>query len=258
MVARDAIVATLRSFYAKHRIHVGEFDCPHRLKCKEFATPRPLMKGMEAHVGSLYGEALRIVVVSLDSGNSSEALEDRTQTIEPITPDSAGNQHMYGTALMVQNLIKAERPSAHPMAHVAMLNSAKCAGDDGTMNTVPFSVHYKCRNYLFEELRILKPDLIWLQGRIIRDVVSDHLAPLSKSGSLSAWIPGVDAQRQRLASLVEPIAHEYLYLLDDGERQTTAIVTPHPSDRYGRWALFQRSVMPLVVDVATLLAKAAK
>jgi hypothetical protein len=118
MEVRAAIVAELGSFYGDHRIRVGnDFACPHRSKCEAFAQPRPLVKGMEAHVGSLYGEGQRIVVVSLDAGASSEALEDRTRTIEPITPKSAGNAHMYGTAVFVQHLLNAENPPERPMAH---------------------------------------------------------------------------------------------------------------------------------------------
>lgn len=256
MEIRAAIVAKLGSFYGNRRIHVGDFACPYRCKCEAFAQPRPLMEGMEAHVGSLYGEEQRIVVVSLDSGNSSQALEDRTHTIDSITPDSAGNPHMYGTALFVRHLINAETPPEYPMAHVAMLNSAKCAGSDGKMNTVPFAVHYQCREYLFEEIRILRPNLVWLQGSVVRNVISDHLATLTAiPGIISPWLTSVDPQRQRLANLIDPIAQEYLHIMSDGERQIVAILTPHPSDRYGRWGLFQRSVMPLIAELAVMLAK---
>jgi hypothetical protein len=229
MGVRAAIVAELGSFYEDHRIHVGnDFACSHRSKCEAFAQQRPLVKGIEAHVGSLYGEGQRIVVVSLDSGASSEALEDRTHTIEPITPKSAGNAHMYGTAVFVQHLINAENPPERPMAHVAMLNSAKCGGNDGTMNTVPFSIHYQCREYLFGEIRILRPDLVWLQGSMVRNVISDRLTALAPTDIVSPWLTSVSPQRQRLASLIAPIAQEYLRLMSDGERQMMAILTPIP------------------------------
>jgi hypothetical protein len=254
MGVRAAIVAQLGSFYGDHRIHVGDdFACPHRSKCEAFAQPRALVKGIEAHVGSFYGEGRRIVVVSLDSGASSEALEDRTHTIEPITPKTAGNAHMYGTTIFVQQLVNAEAPPERPMAHVAMLNSAKCGGDDGTMNTVPFPVHCQCREYLFAEIRILRPDLVWLQGRIVRDVISEHLTTFDPKEIVSTWLTSMSPKSERLASLVAPIAQEYFRLMSDGERQMVAILTPHPSDRYGRWGLFQRSVMPLVADLAAVL-----
>jgi len=254
MGVRAEVVAKLSSFYGDHRIHVGDdFACPHRSKCEAFSQPRPLVKGMEAHVGSFYGEGRRIVVVSLDAGASSEALEARTHTIEPITPKNAGNAHMYGTAVFLQRLINAENPPELPMAHVAVLNSAKCGGDDKTMNTVPWPIHYQCREYLFGEIRILRPDLVWLQGSRVRDVISDHLTAFDPTEIVSAWLTSVNPQSERLASLVAPIAQEYLRLMSDGERQMVAILTPHPSDRYGRWGLFQRSVMPLLADLAAVL-----
>ena len=98
-------------------------------------------------MGSQYGVSPRILIVSLDAGNSSENLESRTRTIEPITPESAGNPHMYGTAKFIQTLLNINgRPAELPMAYVAMLNSAKCAGADERMDTVPFAEHYQCRH----------------------------------------------------------------------------------------------------------------
>ncbi len=251
-MTRDLIVADLAAFYGNCNIHVGAFACPHRARCEELANPRPLMAGMEAHVGSLYGQGTRIVVVSLDAGGASQDLEARTTTIDRVAPDNAENSHMYGTALFVQHLLNAENPPDLPMAHVAMLNSAKCGGNDGTMNTVPSAVHYQCRQYLFEELRILEPDIVWLQGNIVRQVVSDRLTTLSiaRAGIVSPWLAEANSQTQRLARLIDPIAQEYFRLMAVGERKVMTILTPHPSDRYGRWGLFQRSVMPLIADLA--------
>jgi hypothetical protein len=88
MTERDDIAATLCDYYGRNNIRVGI----HRAACEAFAKPRPLMKGMEAHLGHRYGEGRRIVVVSLDSGNASENLDSRTETIEPITSSTAGNR----------------------------------------------------------------------------------------------------------------------------------------------------------------------
>jgi len=256
MTGRNEIAAGLRHYYAEQHIRVGkEFACPYRGSCESFAKPRPLMKGMEAHVGSRYGESRRIVVISLDSGNSSEDLDARTATIEPITPDTTGNAHMHGTAKFVRFLVDPSNPPEKPMLFTAMLNSAKCAGADGSMNTVPFAVHYQCRGYLFGEMRILNPNLVWLQGSTVRDVLSDRLK------SLEDLVPRLRqsfgkqlANNERLERHLEQVAHEYLRLLlpSDDDRKSTivAVVTPHPSDRYGRWGLFERALMPLVADLA--------
>jgi hypothetical protein len=96
------------------------------------------------------------------------------------------------------------------------------------MNTVPFSTHYQCREYLFGEIRILRPDLVWLQGSMVRNVISDRLTALAPTDIVSPWLTSVSPQRQRLASLIAPIAQEYLRLMSDGERQMMAILTPIP------------------------------
>lgn len=255
MTQRDDIATALCDYYARQRIRVGDFACAHRPTCENFAKPRPLKKGMEAHVGHRYGEARRVVVVSLDSGNSSEDLASRTATIEPITPDTAGNPHMEGTAKFVKLLINPTNPPEKPMAFAAMLNSAKCAGDDGRMDTVPFAVHHQCRAYLLGELQILNPGLVWLQGRTVRDVLSDRLTTSENLVSrLRHYLGRLRIDNERLESDLGHVAHEYIHLLlpweNDHERYVTTVVTPHPSDRYGRWGLFERAFMPLVANIA--------
>ena len=53
----------------------------------------------------------------------------------------------------------------------------------------------------------------------------------------------------------EPIALEYFRVFSDAGSRRLAVVTPHPSDRYGRWALFERAMMPLVANMTISLAK---
>lgn len=255
MSVRNEVVTALSSFYVQHNIHVGNFACEHRSICENFARPRALMIGMEAHVGSRYGERLRTAIVSLDAGNCSEDLETRTRSINDITPQTAGNPHMCGTAKLVQVLLGGKSVAEFPMNYVAMLNSAKCAGNNQRMDTVPFPVHKRCSDYLFEEIRILKPDIIWLQGRIVSDVVSDRVSSLV---NVSEIFSHENSWNSRQLRLLEPIALEYVRLFSDGRRQIVTIKSPHPSDRYGRWGLFERSVMPLVADIAVSMVQASK
>jgi hypothetical protein len=259
IVTRNEIAAALSAYYAAQHIRVGkDFACPHRATCENFSKPRPLMKGMEAHVGHRYGEGRRLAVVSLDSG-ASEDLEAQTAIIEPITPETAGNPHMEGTAKFARLLINPSNPPDKPMAFAAMLNSAKCAGADGCMDTVKYEVHYQCRGYLLGELRILNPDLVWLQGSIVRHVLSERLTiPQDFVPRLRRYLGTQIKDNERLERHLGLIAHEYIHLLwpwDDGHKRCMAtVVTPHPSDRSGRWRLFERALMPLVADVAIACA----
>lgn len=259
MTTRTEIVEALRHYYADQHIDVAGFACPHRDICEKFASPRPLLKGMEAHVGHRYGEGRRIVVVSLDSGNSSD-LDTQTETIEPITPENCGNPHMYGTASFVRQLVNLDNPPELPMSFAAMLNSAKCAGADGSMNTVKFPVHEQCRAYLLEELRILEPTLIWLQGTRVRKLLTAQLINLKEIDSkLHSYLELRQSANSQLETQLKPVAEEYLRLLrirgrDGGERQVVTVLTPHPSDRYGRWGLFERAFMRLVADLTGAFA----
>jgi hypothetical protein len=208
---------------------------------------------MEAHVGHHYGNRRRLVVVSLDSGASME-LESRTAEIESITPERAGNAHMCGTAKLSRLLIDPFDPPERPMECAAMLNSAKCAGADGSMSTVPFAVHSQCREYLFGELQILSPDLIWLQGSTVRDVLSDRLTTPNLIPGLRYYLATRRTGNEQLEHHLEPVAREHVRLLQmcDGaeKRAVFSVMTPHPSDRYGRWGLFERAYMLLVAHLA--------
>jgi hypothetical protein len=210
---------------------------------------------MEAHVGSQYGVSPRILIVSLDAGDSSEKLEARSRMIDPITSESKVNPHMHGTAKFIETLLNINGPEKLPMAYVAMLNSAKCAGADGRMDTVPFAEHYQCRHYAFGEIGILKPDLVWLQGSRVRDIFDDHMSKLNTSRRYFSQYFSGDGHSDALANSIEPIALEYFRVFNDADSSTLTIVTPHPSDRYGRWALFERAMMPLVANMAISLAK---
>lgn len=261
MATRAVIVEAFRHYYADRHISVGAgFACPHRNTCESLASPRPLQKGMEAHVGHRYGEGRRIAVVSLDSGNSSEGLDRRTETVEPITPENAGNPHMRGTARFVRLLVDSEHPPKLPMSFAAMLNSAKCAGGDASMSTVPRGVHEQCRAYLIEELHILEPTLIWLQGTMVRELLTAQLVRLENIDSkLLGYLGLQQPVNSRLEIQLEPVVNEYLRLFrsiarDGGEQQIVTVLTPHPSDRYGRWALFERALMPLVAGLAGVIA----
>src|SRR6478735_2103914 len=96
MVTRDQLAQRLRDYYASNKIAVAQFACPHRTQCEADAEKRRLTRGVEAHVGHRYGEVTRIVVVSLDTGGHTADLDERTHTIEGVTPDNA-NPHMWGT-----------------------------------------------------------------------------------------------------------------------------------------------------------------
>ena len=60
-------VENLQAFYDREGLLVTDFKCMHASACAD-AAGGTLSRGAEAHVGSRYGEGLRVVVVSARAG----------------------------------------------------------------------------------------------------------------------------------------------------------------------------------------------
>ena len=53
---------------------------------------------MQCHIGSRYGEKMRIVVASIDCGNGvADTIEDRTRNVVSDAEGNKRNPHMRGT-----------------------------------------------------------------------------------------------------------------------------------------------------------------
>ena len=75
-------VEDLRKLYDDRKIGVSEnsppFSCCHLKSCKAAAKNRDLCLGAEAHVGEKYGDPIRLVVVSMDTGGKPRARRENT------------------------------------------------------------------------------------------------------------------------------------------------------------------------------------
>ena len=84
----------LQEYYESKGIIPGEqFCCKNQDKC-----PGELSRGMQCHIGSRYGEKMRIVVASMDCGNGgADTIEDRTRNVVSDAEGNKRNPHMRGT-----------------------------------------------------------------------------------------------------------------------------------------------------------------
>lgn len=241
----------LRKFYNDNGISVGSFCCPNLDSCLKASYPRPLHNGAEAHIGSCYGESLRIVIVSLDTGHKSSDMNDRRSGIESVVWDTA-NPHMKGTITLIKTLLNGliiEPANIHK--YYAMVNSAKCSGADGSRDKVNSKLYGNCHKYTIQEISLLEPQLIITQGvdaanTFKREAIdTNSLSPIFK-------VLGIDKVS---AGWLTSLVHEYVKLVDIGSGNKIPLLqTPHPSSRNGQWGLFRRIALePLVKIIHTLI-----
>jgi hypothetical protein len=168
----------LREYYDFNRIGVHPqspiFGCRYFDDCQK-ATQRKLRPGAEAHVGKKYGDPVRLLVISLDTGGGGNRLQgehllERCELIESIKKVKA-NPHMRGTISLLENLIRPAVQDFNLLQHFAMINAAKCAGYDDDKSMVPALLYQKCREFALGEISILDPQVIVTQGVKARDVL---------------------------------------------------------------------------------------
>lgn len=256
---RETFVVQLKEYYEEAGIAVHALRCGKIDECQKYAGVQGLRPGTEPHIGTNYGTTPRIVIVSLDAGGEdwlSEDIEARTASLERVqTVDDAGNPHMRGT-FEFASLLASRLPDASlPMPRVALLNSCRCRATDGTMNQLPRLVHNNCLSHVEHELEILKPDIVWLQGAILRDYFFSKIEPLDPADSsvqhatsiaCHAAVSITEAERAEALAKIGRLA--------SCSSRPLIIYTCHPSARYGLWNKFKAKHMAFSAAVLNALA----
>ena len=244
-------VEKLRKLYDCRKIGVLEgkekFACCRLESCEAAAKGRDgLVKGAEAHVGEKYGDPIRLVVISLDTGGGSgeeygECLK-RRKTIQAATyDDPKTNKHMKGTIETLWHLYGRHNPECDLLKRFAMTNSAKCSGKDKKKDRVPDKLYKNCREHGLAELKELNPQLVVTQGAKARDLleyreinkeeIRGHVHSLMwKDADVRPWI----------CTQVK----EYLKYWKNGDQCVPVLQCPHPSARQGQWQRFERTMLP--------------
>ena len=255
MIQRDksnaAAIGELHAFYASNKLLVDHFDCRHSDACHQDAQCE-LKRGAEAHVGTLYGERLRVVVISLDTGGSCSNMDNRRQRIEiDLTPQTT-NPHMKGTMETLQAIYGADAENPDVRMLFAMTNAAKCSRRESS-SMVPWRLYNRCREYVKEELECLSPELIVTQGNRAHEALGspESLSELHRK-TLYAWtaeLPGW------VREWLKALAKEHLRTVEIGERDVPVIKAVHPSARGGQWQQFARVGLKPVAAMARHLTQ---
>ena len=254
-------VNCLRKLYDERKIGVSEnspsFDCRHLECCKAVvkeAKGRCLRMGAEAHVGEKYGDPIRIVVISLDTGGSyeerkmGEDLAERREIIQGVTFCNA-NPHMKGTIQTLQRLYGREpqEPEGDLLQRFAMINSAKCsAGKDNDASRVPDKLYENCKEHGLAEMAMLDPQLVVAQGAMARDLLP--LQDISEE-EIRNHVPSLMWGDVDVGSWICTQVKDHLKYWKNGDQAVLVLQAPHPSARQGQWQRFERTMLPTVAHV---------
>lgn len=265
----EAYQQQLRSLYEREKIAVQNFDCRHKDTCihdalqawsrNPVASSRHLLHGAEAHIGTCYGQLTRIVVLSLDVGSSTDpmtrTLVGRREVIESIDPATA-NAHMRGTFEILDAILGPELKGALPWPYFALLNAAKCSGSVG-MDKVPDSLYSRCRPFAQAEIAALQPEILVAQG-----TTAKYLLPDLDKVPFSDWQPFLTHLGIAKASPVDgwlaAVIEDYCRFTRIQSTKAIVLLTPHPSDRQGRWQLFRRLNLPICAWIVRKLIEAQR
>lgn len=237
----DRFTKRLHSLYSNRGISVAAFDCKYAHSCQA-EEHRKLCRGAEAHVGEMYGDPVRIVFVSHDTGADGqesprgECLEVRRNIVQAVQLIDKPNPHMRGTILTLKEVLP-DTPEGDLLKKFALTNSAKCSGDSS--GSVHNELYRNCRNHGLAELRELEPHLVVTQGVHSRDM----LGPLQ-------YLTNDELSSFDLREGEKDQVRRYLrrWTGDGGDVDVVVIKAPHPSAP-GPWHEFRTNALRPVCKV---------
>ena len=255
-------VNCFRKLYDERKIGVSEnsplFDCRHLECCKAVVREdrdRCMRMGAEAHIGEKYGDPIRLVVISHDTGGSyeerkmGEDLPERRETIQGVTFCNA-NPQMKGTVRTLQRLYGREpqEPEDDLLQRFAMINSAKCSAGKYNKDArrVPNKLYENCKEHGLAEMAVLDPQLVVAQGSMARKLLP--LQDISEE-EIRTHVPSLMWGDVDVGSWICTQVKEHLKYWKNGDQSVLVLQGLHPSARYGQWQQFERTMLPIVAHV---------
>lgn len=203
------VIQKLDAYYRARGIHPLEFRCAARGSCARGC--RNFTEARASLVGHLYGDPIRVTVLSLDPGLGWPRPADRTfeavarrESPEGVRSLHKG-RHWYRTyetvAALLSHLGKSYRPedSVGRFAHV---NAAKCTQNLPKKRQAPAYMFDNCRPHLRGELTILAPHVVITQG----DRAAEVLRPWQKASGTGWGEVALDELEFFWLRLVHPTA----------------------------------------------------
>jgi len=146
----------------------------------------------------------------------------------------------------IQALFERSKDDYEVWKHFAMINAAKCSYHCSN-NSAPQRLYRNCAPFALEELGILSPDIVVIQG-------VKALIPLRSFGKLEAELDRLliklssfkreASERFLVRSSLEDTGEidaqikKHLWLTETRSRKLICLYTPHPASRRGEWQSF--------------------
>ena len=176
------MLGELEACYVRKGLWPRDFSCRHFASCS--AGQERFTQAKCSFVGPEYvkGTLPRLVFLSLDSGDGD--VNPETRTFDAVRRTELGrdvtrlhkNQHWYITHDFSLRLLQQFQPALSigtVLPHIAHVNTVKCSANLQGRQQAPPQMYQNCRHHIFEELRILQPDILVSQGAEARKAVED-------------------------------------------------------------------------------------
>jgi len=240
-----SISKQMNEFYELNGIVTDRPACPHLNDCRKIAKSRELICCSQAHIGTKYGEEIRIVVVSLDTGEDAYDLERRTEVMEEIRYVEKPCKQTKGTMELLFDLLGTKGILIdNVLKYTSMTNSAKCSGV-GSKNKLSTRIYQNCSKYQIEELELLQPDVIYTQGvdsmRYLRRYFTENEIP--SAGKINDFICKNELNE---TDVCFGILNSSVKLVKIANKPVVVVECPHPSARDGRWRVFKKEKMNII------------
>ena len=155
MTSFNSLKEELQAYYNDERIVPGDgFACKNMGQCSG-----NFERGMQCHIGSKYGEKIRILVASLDCGYGGKGtIEERTDKVVSDADEKKRNPHMRGTFQALSYFLDDKEPSVL-VHYMVMTNTCKCCRKEST-SQMSYKYFWNCRDHTLAEISIIKPQII--------------------------------------------------------------------------------------------------
>ena len=178
------MLQNLQSFYETNGISQYGFHCPNYVDCRDDNIHFTEAKATFVSTGYEKHLLPRVLILSLDSGDSNPNPEDRTLAAvrkqEEMVRDVSTlprNDHWYCTHEIIHSILRKFKPDLRLIEDVqhyfAHINSAKCCQNKSGRSQADDLLFKNCRGFVRDEIPILAPEILVTQGQKARDVIRD-------------------------------------------------------------------------------------
>jgi uracil-DNA glycosylase family 4 len=167
------MLKSLENYYKKNGILSTDFHCKYKKQCKGSCPTFTGPKSSFVSSGYAKGKLSRLLFLSLDSCSGNKNILNKTPTAvrenieKGVIANFSKHKHWYRTHELAYHILKKYSDKIqleNVNKYFAHVNSAKCCQNKPHREKADKVLFRNCRNYLLEEFKILKPDIIVTQG----------------------------------------------------------------------------------------------